>query len=68
MITQKPAIVMDNGSNQFKAGISGVDASRFSFPVVVGRYKMPVLLVGVNSKDTFIGHEALLMQGILNIR
>lgn len=68
MITQKPAIVMDNGSNQFKAGISCADASRCFFPAVVGRYKMPVLLVGVNSKDTFISHEALLMQGILNIR
>ena len=43
------AIVIDTGSSLCKAGFAGDYALRCCFPSVVGIYKMPVLLVGVDS-------------------
>jgi len=42
------ALVVDNGSGMCKAGIAGDDAPSASFPSVVGRPKMPGIMVGMD--------------------
>jgi len=56
--TESAAIVIDNGSGMCKAGIAGDDAPRASFPAVVGRPKMPGIMVGMDQKDAYVGEEA----------
>ena len=41
------AIVIDNGRNQIRAGIAGEEAPRCSFPNVVGKTKMPSIMIGM---------------------
>jgi actin len=41
-----------------KAGFSGEDAPRAIFPSIVGRPKNASALVGVESKDEYLGDEA----------
>jgi actin len=41
-----------------KAGIAGDDAPRSCFPSIIGRPKMPGIMVGMDDKDTYIGEEA----------
>ena len=41
------ALVVDNGSGMCKAGFAGDDAPRAVFPSIVGRPKMPGIMVGV---------------------
>jgi actin-related protein len=61
------SIVIDNGSGVVKAGFSGEDAPRAIFPSIVGRPKNNTVLVGVDSKDEYLGDDALKMKGILKI-
>ena len=51
-------VVIDNGSGMCKAGLSGDDAPRSSFPAVVGRPKYDNIMVGMNNKDSYVGEEA----------
>ena len=45
------AVVADNGSGMCKAGFAGDDAPRAVFPSIVGRPKMPGIMVGMDQKD-----------------
>ena len=47
-------VVIDNGSGMCKAGLSGDDAPRSSFPSMVGRPKYENIMVGMN-KDCYVG-------------
>jgi actin len=38
--------------------MAGDDAPRSSFPSIIGRPKMPGIMVGMDDKDTYIGEEA----------
>ena len=49
------ALVVDNGSGMCKAGFAGDDAPRAVFPSIVGRPKMPGIMVGMDQKDRFLG-------------
>ena len=62
------AIVIDNGSGMCKAGLSSEDAPQTSFPAIVGRPKYEETMVGLNSKEEYIGEEALAKRGILKIK
>ncbi len=42
------AVVIDNGSGLCKAGFAGDDAPRSVLPTVVGRPKMPGIMVGLD--------------------
>jgi len=42
------AVVIDNGSGMCKAGFAGDDAPWSVFPTVVGRPKMPGIMVGLD--------------------
>ncbi len=52
------AVVIDNGSGCCKAGFAGDDAPRSVFPTVVGRPKMPGIMVGLDQKEVYVGDEA----------
>jgi actin-related protein len=42
------AVVIDNGTGMCKAGLAGDDAPRSVFKTVVGRPKVPGLMVGLD--------------------
>jgi len=42
------AVVIDNGSGMCKAGFAGDDAPRSVFNTLVGRPKMPGIMVGLD--------------------
>jgi actin len=65
LLEQNPVVVIDNGSDTIKAGISGEGAPRTVFPAIVGRTKSAVDSVGF--KSHYIGDEAISKLGILNL-
>lgn len=60
-------VVIDNGSGMCKAGLSGDDAPRSSFPSIVGRPKYDNIMVGMNNKETYVGEEAQAKKGVLKL-
>jgi actin-related protein len=67
MAEDSQILVIDNGSGVVKAGFSGEDAPRSIFPSIVGRPKNLNVLIGVESKDEYLGDEAQQKRGILKI-
>lgn len=50
-----------------KAGLSGDDAPRSSFPSIVGRPKYENIMVGMNNKEAYVGEEASAKKGVLKL-
>ena len=51
------ALVVDNGSGVCADGFAGDDAPRAVFPSIVGRPKMPGIMVGMDQKDSNVGDD-----------
>lgn len=66
-LDKNEAVVIDNGSGMCKAGMSGDDAPKSSFPSIIGRPKYGNIMPGLNNKDCYIGEEALAKKGVLKI-
>ncbi|CAL8103758.1 unnamed protein product [Calicophoron daubneyi] len=58
-------VVIDNGSGLIKAGFGGEDRPRAIFSSILGRPYSPIVIVGVNRRDNFIGDEAQSKRGVL---
>ncbi|CAD8202905.1 unnamed protein product [Paramecium octaurelia] len=67
-MSENPAIIMDNGSYQLKAGIAKDKNPSCCFPAVVGRPKNHEAMVGENIKEVYIGQEALKKKGVLTLK
>ena len=61
------AVVIDNGSNTIKAGFAGDDAPRSVFSTVVGRPRVPGIVVGMDQQHVFMGEEAKTKKDILHL-
>ena len=64
-MADKVPVIIDNGSGYCKAGLSGEDAPRTEFSTVVGKPKMPSIMVGMDQKEAYVGQEAEAKKGVL---
>ena len=60
-------VVIDDGSSLFKIGFSGQEAPCGVFQTLVGRPKVPGIMIGTDQKQIFFGHEAHEKRGILKV-
>ena len=66
-ITAGVPLVIDNGSGVCKAGNSGEEKPRCIFPEIIGRPRVKNVIVGFDSKEVYVGEEALQKRGILKL-
>ncbi|MFT7802890.1 uncharacterized protein LOC108929278 isoform X1 [Arapaima gigas] len=61
-------IVLDTGSGLMKAGFADQDLPTTVFPTVIGFPKYDEVMNGYPERETYIGHEAQHMRGVLALR
>ena len=60
-------IIIDIGSGTLKAGFASDDAPKCIVPMIIGKPKSPGLLVGMDQKEVYVGHEAKSKKNLLII-
>ena len=68
MEEEPKAVVIDNGSGKIKAGFAGDDAPRSVFENIVGRPRVPGIMVGMDQKHVFMGEEAASKNDVLFLK
>lgn len=58
-------IIIDLGSGTLKAGFASDDAPKCIIPMIIGKPKAPGILVGMDQKDCYVGHEAKAKKNLL---
>lgn len=58
-------IIIDIGSGTLKAGFASDDAPKCIVPMIIGKPKAPGILVGMDQKDCYVGHEAKAKKNLL---
>lgn len=66
-MTDKPHIILDNGSGYTKAGFAGQDAPIAVLPAIIGRPKTKGIMVGSETKDYYVGSQADEKRGVLTL-
>ncbi|XP_060908639.1 uncharacterized protein LOC132985323 isoform X2 [Labrus mixtus] len=64
----KTPIVLDTGSGLMKAGFADQDLPNIIFPTIIGSPKYEEIMNGNLERDTYIGHEAQHMRGVLALK
>ncbi|KAG9347407.1 hypothetical protein JZ751_004974 [Albula glossodonta] len=64
----KTPIVLDTGSGLVKAGFADQDLPTAVFPTVIGIPKYEEIMNGHFERESYIGHEAQHMRGVLSLR
>ena len=67
MNRQSNAVVFDNGSGLFKAGMGDDDTPRVIFPTIVGKPTNPNMMVGMDQKELYVGPEAHQKKSLLTL-
>ena len=67
-MSDKPNVIIDNGTGYCKAGFSGEEGPRAVFPAIVGRPKNVAIMAGAENKDFYVGLQAEEKRGILNLK
>ncbi|XP_040920128.1 uncharacterized protein LOC121199473 [Toxotes jaculatrix] len=68
MMDFKTPIVLDTGSGLMKAGFSDQDYPNIIFPTIIGMPKYEEIMNGNLERETYIGHEAQHMRGVLALK
>ena len=67
-MTEREIAILDNGSGFMKAGIAGEEAPTVYFPAIVGRPDKNLgKMISVQSKDLYVGDEAIKMKGVCEL-
>uniref|UniRef100_A0A8C9Y8A7 Uncharacterized protein n=1 Tax=Sander lucioperca TaxID=283035 RepID=A0A8C9Y8A7_SANLU len=64
----KTPIVLDTGSGLMKAGFADQDLPNVIFPTIIGMPKYEEIMNGNLERETYIGHEAQHMRGVLALK
>ncbi|XP_028996523.1 uncharacterized protein LOC114849351 [Betta splendens] len=64
----KTPIVLDTGSGLMKAGFADQDLPSVLFPTIIGMPKYEEVMNGDMEKETYVGHEAQRMRGVLILK
>ena len=64
-MSDNPAVIFDNGSGMFKAGLGDDDSPRVVFPTMVGKPEKQNMMVGMDQKELYIGSEAYEKRALL---